>query len=129
MAPTRLDQAAGLTVADVTHSRITAFSASATVAELREWFDASASHRLALMADDGRYVGSLMAEDVTGADDAALAADFATQGQTVRPDEPASRAEELALGAGTRRVPVVDGDGRLHGIVAITTDLQGFCGT
>ena len=126
----RLDEAGGLTVADVTHTRITAFPASATVAELREWFESSTSHRMALLADDGRYAGSLMAADVTGADDAALAVEFAAHGQTVRPDEPASRAEELALGtADTRRVPVVDADGRLHGIVAITTDLQGFCGT
>jgi CBS domain-containing protein len=129
MAPTRLDESAGLTVADVTHSRITAFPASATVGELREWFDASASHRMALLADDGRFAGSLLAEDVTGADDGARAADLATLEPTVRPDEPASRAEELALSSGTRRVPVVDRDGRLHGIVAITTDLQGFCGT
>ena len=126
----RLDEAGGLTVADVTHSRITAFPASATVAELRAWFESSTSHRMALLAADDQYAGSLMAEDVAGADDAALAVDFATHGQTVRPDEPASRAEELALGAtDTRRVPVVDADGRLHGIVAITTDLQGFCGT
>jgi len=125
----RLDEAGGLTVADVTHTRITAFSASATVAELRKWFESSTSHRMALLADDGRYAGSLMADDVTGADDAALAVEFAAHGQTVRPDDPASHAEKLALGAGTRRVPVVDADGRLHGIVAITTDLQGFCGT
>ena len=37
--------------------------------------------------------------------------------------------EELALATPARRVPVVDGDGRLLGIVAVTTDLQGFCGT
>ena len=126
----RLDEAGGLTVADVTHSRITAFPASATVADLRAWFESSASHRMALLADQGRYAGSLIALDLAGAGDAALAVEFAGHGQTVRPDEPASRAEELALGAaGTRRVPVVDADGRLHGIVAITTDLQGFCGT
>jgi CBS domain-containing protein len=129
MAPTRLDESAGLTVADVTHSRITAFPASATVGELRQWFDSSESHRMALLADDGRFAGSLLAEDVAGADDGARAADLAAIEPTVRPDEPASRAEELALSAGTRRVPVVDRDGRLHGIVAITTDLQGFCGT
>ena len=45
------------------------------------------------------------------------------------PDEPAKRGEELALSTDARRVPVVDHDGRLLGVVAITTDLQGFCGT
>ena len=45
------------------------------------------------------------------------------------PGDPALRGEELALSTGTRRVPVVDHDGRLLGIVAVTTDLQGYCGT
>jgi len=47
----------------------------------------------------------------------------------VSPDEPAKRGEELALGSGTLRAPVVDADGRLLGVVAVTADLQGFCGT
>jgi CBS domain-containing protein len=129
MAPTRLDEAAGLTVADVTHSRFSPLPASVTVADVRDWFAASDSHRLALLADDGRYVASLVPEDLEGADSAARAADLARTWPTVAPDEPATRGEELALAGGTRRVPVVDRDGRLLGIVAITTDLQGFCGT
>ena len=129
MARTRLDEAAGLTVADVTHSRFSALPASATVAEVSAWFAGSESRRMALLADDGRYVGSLRPEDLAGADPARPAAELAERGPTVTPDEPASRGEELALGSGTRRVPVVDHDGRLLGVVAITEDLQGFCGT
>ena len=37
--------------------------------------------------------------------------------------------EELALATPARRVPVVDGTGRLVGIVAVTADLQRFCGS
>ena len=48
---------------------------------------------------------------------------------TVGPNDSAKRGEELALSTPARRVPVVDGDGRLLGIVAVTTDLEGFCGT
>jgi CBS domain-containing protein len=129
MARTRLDEAAGLTVADVTHSRFTALPGSATVGEVREWFASGDGHRMALLADDGRYVGSLVPDDLAGADAAGAAAELARRGPTVAPDEPASRGEELALRDGNRRVPVVDADGRLLGIVAITTDLQGFCGT
>jgi CBS domain-containing protein len=125
----RLDKAAGLTVADVTHSRVSALSGDATVGEVREWFQASTSHQMALLADDGRYVASLVADDLEGADPAARAADLAREWPTVAPDEPASRGERLALDGGHRRVPVVDRDGRLLGIVAITTDLQRFCGT
>ena len=130
MAPTRLDEAAGLTVADVTHSDFKALPASATVGEVRAWFAASESRRLALLAGEGRYVGSLVPEDVAGeVDPARLAVELARREPTVAPDEPASRGEELALRTDTRRVPVVDHDGRLLGIVAVTPDLQRFCGT
>ena len=130
MARTRLDEASGLTVADVTHSGFKALPASATVGEVRAWFAASGSRRLALLADDGRYVGSLVPEDVAGsADPARAAVELARREPTVAPGDPASRGEELALRTGTRRVPVVDHDGRLLGIVAVTTDLQGYCGT
>ena len=125
----RVDEAAGLTVADVTHSRAAALPPSAKVGEVQEWFAASTSHRLALIADDGRYLGRLVAEDVADADPQRPAVELARRGVTVAPEEPAKRGEQLALESGIRRVPVVDGDDRLLGIVAITTDLQGFCGT
>jgi CBS domain-containing protein len=125
----RLDEAADLTVADVTHSRFSTLPASATVAEVRDWLESSGSHQMALIADGDRYVASVVADDLEGADPAARAADLAREWPTVAPDDPAKRGEELALGGGHRRVPVVDRDGRLLGIVAITTDLQRFCGT
>jgi Mg/Co/Ni transporter MgtE len=130
MAVTRLDEATGLTVADVTHSRFSALPATATVAEVREWFAASESRKLALLVDEHRYVGSLVPEDLAAAGDPARpAVELAQRGATVSPDEPAKRGEELALGSGTLRAPVVDADGRLLGVVAVTADLQGFCGT
>jgi Mg/Co/Ni transporter MgtE len=125
----RLDEAAGLTVADVIHSRFSAVPATATVGEVREWFAASDSHRIALIADGDRYVGSLVPQDLAAADPEAPVGTLARYGPTVAPDEPAKRAEELALGSGTLRAPVVDADGRLLGVVAVTEDLQGFCGT
>ena len=129
MARTRLDEVEGLTVADITHFHVTVFSATATVGELREWFERKESHRLALLADDGRYLGSLVPDDIDGADGDRVARELARTGPTVAPDDPAKRGEELALSTPARRVPVVDDGGRLLGIVAITPDLQGFCGT
>jgi CBS domain-containing protein len=130
MAVTRLEEAAGLTVADVTHSRFKALPAAATVGEVRAWFAASDSRRLALLADDDRYVGSVVPEDLASASDPQQpAAELAQRGRTVSPDEPAKRGEELALSSGTLRAPVVDAEGRLLGVVAVTEDLQGFCGT
>ena len=129
MAPTRLDQADGLTVADVTHSEFKALPSSATVGEVREWFESSDSRRMALFADEGRYAGCLLRGELDAADPAEAAVGYAQRRATVAPDDPASRGEELALATPARRVPVVDGDGRLLGIVAVTADLQGFCGT
>lgn len=130
MARIRLDEAAALTVADVTHARFSPLPASVTVGEVHAWFAASDSRRMALLADDGRYVGSLVPEDVAGAPDPAEpAAELARPGPTVAPDAPASRGQELALATEALRVPVVDAAGKLLGIVAVTADLQGFCGT
>jgi CBS domain-containing protein len=129
MARTRLDEAGGLAVADVTHSQFKALPASATVGEVRDWFEASDSRQMALFAHDGRYEGCLLRGDLDAADSVEAAVTYAERGATVAPHEPASRGEELALATPARRVPVVDGDGRLIGIVAVTEDLQAFCGT
>jgi CBS domain-containing protein len=130
MARTRLDEAGGLSVADVIHAKFSALPASATVAEVRKWFAASESRRMALLTDDGRFAGHLVPEDLPDtADPGRPAAALARLEPTVSPEDPAKRGEELALSTPARRVPVVDGDGRLLGIVAVTTDLEGFCGT
>jgi CBS domain-containing protein len=129
MAPTRLDQADGLTVADVTHSDFKALPVSATVGEVQDWFAASDSRNMALFEDEGRYEGRVLRGDLDAADPDEAAARYAERGATVAPHEPASRGGELALATPARRVPVVDGEGQLVGIVAITHDLQSFCGT
>ena len=116
-------------VADVTHSKFKALPVTATVGEVQQWFQSSTSRQMALLADDGRYAGRLLRGEVDGLDPSAAAADHARRGETVAPDEPESRGREVALATPGLRVPVVDADGRLVGIVALTTDLQGFCGT
>jgi len=127
---TRIDQADGLTVAAITHVKFTALPATATVGDVRDWFAASASRRLAFVADGERYAGSLTPDDVADGVDAALpAVEVAQDGPIVSPEAPATTGRDLALLTDARRVPVVDGDGRLLGVVAVTGDLQFFCGT
>jgi CBS domain-containing protein len=129
MARTRLDETAGLTVADVTHSQFKALPATATVAEVQAWFQQSTSRHMALLADDGRYVGRVLRGEMDGLDPSAPALDHSQPGATVTPDEPASRGAGIALATPGLRVPVVDAGGQLVGIVAVTADRQGFCGT
>jgi len=127
---TRIDEADGLTVADVTHAKFTALPASATIGDVRDWFAASTSRRQAFVADDGRYAGSLTRDDVAAAPDPSRPAlDVAQNGPTVSPEAPATAGRDLALLTEARRVPVVDADGTLLGVVAVTGDLQCFCGT
>jgi len=130
MPRTRVSEAAGLTVADVTHRRFTALPANATVGDVSAWFAASSSRRMAVLADQGRYLGSLTPADIAGDVDALRpAAEVARHGPTIAPEAPARAGEELALLTDARRVPVVDGEGRLLGIVSVTGDLTSFCGT
>ena len=130
MAKTQIDDAAGLTVADVIHAKFSALPATATIGDVRDWFALSTSRRMAFLADGERYLGSLTPVDVDGdRDPTAPAADVAHAGPTVLPEAPAREGERLALGTEARRVAVVDADGRLLGVVSVTEDLQAFCGT
>jgi CBS domain-containing protein len=130
MPDTRVDEAGDLTVADVIHKRFNTLPASATIGEVSEWFAASSSRRMAILADEGRYAGSLTPADVGGAVDVTRpAAEVAKHGPTIAPEAPARAGEELALLTEARRVPVVDDDGRLLGILSVTGDLTSFCGT
>jgi Mg/Co/Ni transporter MgtE len=129
MAKIRTDATDGLTVHDVMHAKFSALPATATVGDVRDWFAASASRRLAFVADDdGGYVGSLTPAHVAEGDPALPAADVADTGPTVSPAESATTGRDIALRTDARRVPVVD-EGRLVGVVAVTGDLQNFCGT
>src|SRR3954471_8196941 len=130
MAHTKLEEAAGLSVADVLHRKFSALPADTTIGAVRDWFAASTSRRMAFLADGERYVGSLTRDEVEGdLDPGAPGAKAAPPGPTVLPEAPASEGEQLALRTDARRVPVVDRDGRLLGVVSVTEDRQAFCGT
>jgi CBS domain-containing protein len=120
-------EAAAATVADVMHADCAALPASATVGDVRDWFAGSASRRLALLADAGRYAGALTPADVAGdVPHDRPATEVALHGRTVAPGTSAAVGREEALRSSARRVPVVDGDGRLLGVLAITLDARRF---
>jgi CBS-domain-containing membrane protein len=130
MARTPLDDAADLTAADVIHKRFSALPADATVAQVREWFAASSHRRMAFLADHGRYAGALTRDDLDGNHDPTRsAAQLARPGPTIAPEAPAHAGYKLAIATDAHRVPVVDRDGTLVGVVGVTDDLAAFCGT
>jgi len=121
------DTAAATIVADVMHVDVPTLPPTATVADARAWFAGGASRRLALVADGERYVGSLTRKDAEGASDADRpVGELARHGRTVRPGETAASGRDQVLATGARRVPVVDRDGRLRGVLAVTTDKRFF---
>ena len=129
MARMPLDQAAELTAADVVHSRFSALPAAATVADVRAWFDASSHRLMAFLAADGRYAGSLTRDDLAAdLDPGEPAVGRAHDGPTIAPEASARAAFELALESAALRVPVVDRDGVLVGVVGVTDDRAAFCG-
>jgi CBS domain-containing protein len=130
MARTPLDEAADLTAADVIHKRFTALPADSNVVQVRDWFAASSHRKMAFLADNGRYAGSLTRDDLRGdleATDSAVR--LARNGPTIAPDAPARAGYDLAIATGALRVPVVDGDGTLLGVIGVTDDLAAFCGS
>jgi len=112
------------------HRHISTLPASVTVAEVRDYFSASSSRRLALLADGDRFVGSIAVAGLPAdSDPAGPAAGYAVPGPTVHPRTPAAVARDWALEHPTRRLPVVDDSGTLVGIVAINEQRSRFCGT
>ena len=130
MARTPLDEATELTAKDVIHTRFSALPADATVAQVRDWFAASDHRRMAFLATNGRYAGSLTRDDLDGElDPARSAAALARIGPTIGPDAPARAGYELAIATRAQRVPVVGRDGTLIGVIGVTDDRVAFCGT
>lgn len=130
MSKIKIHEADQLTVRDVLHAKLSTLDATATIADVRAYFEASTSRRQAFVVDGGRYVGSLTKGDIEGADPDGLAADAADRdGPTIGLDAPATVGRDLALLTDARRVPVLDDDGTLVGVVAVTGDLTSFCGT
>jgi CBS domain-containing protein len=130
MTKIQLTDIDGLQAADVMHPTASTIDATATVGDLRDYFAASSSRRLAVLVDGDRYVGAICVDDLPSitAPPQSPARDIAGEAPTIAPEASATEARDLALSMPSRRVPVVD-QGRLVGIVAIEKHLAAFCGT
>jgi CBS domain-containing protein len=119
---------AGPTVGDVMLRDPRAVAPETTVAEARATFE-NPRVRLLLVARGAHFLGAVTREDLGPdvGDDVTLAELAATDAPLVRPAEPVARAVELLDAEQTDRLPVVDGDGTLLGLVCFNRRHGHFC--
>ena len=129
MANVQISEIDGLTVAAITHAQLSTIAATATVADARAYFDASTSRRSAFVVDGDRYLGALTPADLPSDGDPSAPILPLARRATVSPGDPASVGRDLALAAESRRIPVIDDNQRLLGVVAVNRTGEWFCGT
>lgn len=102
---------------------------SLTVAQARGAFGASAKTHMILLVRDGVLLGTLTLGDLAvDAGGEALALSLGSlDGRTVPPDASLARTHRMMRERGIRRLAVVDGAGRLLGLLCLKHSLRGFC--
>ena len=118
----------GLAVRDAMVRRPKTLPANATVADLRRLFE-NPKVRTALLVDGERFRAAIERDDVpSAADEAAPALSVAAgDAATVAPDDPLPAALERLGRTAERRLVVVEGDGRLAGLLCPNEDGTSFC--
>jgi CBS domain-containing protein len=114
--------AAGPAVRDVMLAEARTIPPDTPVEDVRETF-ANPRVKLLLVAEGERFLGTLTPEAVPATGTIASGVD--TDAPTLSPQDGIERALELL--EHTNRVPVVDADGRLHGLVCLNRGKSAFC--
>jgi CBS domain-containing protein len=115
-------ETAGPAVRDVMLAEARTIPPDPPVEDVRETF-ANPRVKLLLVAEGERFVGTLTPDDVPATGTIAQGVDASAP--TLAPDDGIDRALELL--EHTSRVPVVDADGRLHGLVCLNRGKSAFC--
>jgi CBS domain-containing protein len=126
MSPTRhipIDDA-GPAVSDVMLRDPRTIPPDTPVDDVRETF-ANPSVKLLVVADGERYLGTVGPDDLPASGTIAQAV-FA-DGQSLPPDAPVTEAMRIMEETASSRIPVVDGDGRLQGLVCFNKGRTAFC--
>jgi CBS domain-containing protein len=118
---------AGSRVEDVMLRGPRTLSPASTVAEARRAFE-NPRERLLLIARDGMFVGALAREALAPdlADDTPLGR-LTPDGQSIAPSAPVADALALLEADASERLPVVEPDGTLVGLVCFNRRQGHFC--
>jgi CBS domain-containing protein len=118
---------AGSRVEDIMLRGPRTLSPASTVAEARRAFE-NPRERLLLIARDGRFIGALGRDAVTPdvADETPLE-QLPADGQSIAPSAPVAEALELLETETGERLPVVEPDGTLVGLVCFNRRKGHFC--
>jgi CBS domain-containing protein len=116
---------AGPAVRDVLLREARAVSPDTPVQQVRETFE-NPRVKLLLVADGDRFLGTIGPDDLPDGD-GTIAAHVRGDAPRVAPDDAVQTALELVAQTGLVRIPVVDGDGRLEGLVCFNRARNAFC--
>lgn len=117
---------AGPAVRDVLLREARAVAPDTPVSEVRETF-ANPRVKLLLVADGERFLGTLAPDDLPAAGDGTIAAHVRQDAPRLSADDGVDEALKLVRDTGASRIPVVDADGRLEGLVCFNHARNVFC--
>jgi CBS domain-containing protein len=120
---------AGPSVRDAMLHEPRATPAETPLAEVRETFANPRVHLMVVVGPGGRFAGTVTRDDLPAAapGDARIGELARADAPRIDPDAPVGRAVEMLEAAGATRLPVVDGDGVLCGLVCWDRSGTRFC--
>jgi CBS domain-containing protein len=130
MSPTRhipID-GAGPAVRDVMLRDPRTVGPDTPVAEVRETF-ANPSVKVLLVADGERFLGTLGPADLPAEGGGTIAELLHADARRLKPEDAVEDALRIVEETGSVRIPVVDAEGRLEGLVCFNRSRNAFCAT
>jgi CBS domain-containing protein len=117
---------AGPAVRDVLLKEARAVPPGTPLSEVRETF-ANPRVKLMLVADGDRYLGTVLPDDLPADGDGTIGDVVRADAPQLRPEDDVETALKLVRETGASRIPVVDDDGRLEGLVCFNHARNVFC--
>ena len=124
-----LELVGGRTVADVMMTRPKTLSAAATAADARAVFANPKVQTCPMLDESGLLVAELAREQLpeSAGDEEQARAYASGEVATIAPDAPMQEALDRLRALGSERLSVVDGDGRLLGLLCLNGRHNAFC--